>query len=132
MSSHIEPKHFIFNNKFDRQALTDLYEDDYAYMEEIFSITLTQLKGDLILLKKAYAGDDLAELKKTAHKIKPSFGFVGLPHQQQLCKNFEELCSAVSNTREIGNQYHQLESMVEEFIGVIEDEYVRLKDFNKA
>lgn len=132
MSNQTEPKHFIFNNKIDSQVLTDLYEDDYSYMEEIFSITLTQLKGDLIQLKKAFAGEDLAELKKTAHKIKPSFGFVGLPQPQQLCKNFEELCSAANNTREIGNQYLQLENMVEEFIGVIEDDYVRLKDFNKA
>ncbi len=132
MSHHTEPKLFIFNNKIDRQALSELYEDDFAYIEEIFSITLTQLRGDLNLLRKAYESGDLAELKKTAHKIKPSFGFVGLPRQQEQCKNFEDICSSVSDTNELNNQYFQLESMIEEYTRIIEDDYVRLKEFNKA
>lgn len=132
MSNQTDAKRFIFNNKIDRQALSELYEDDFAYMEEIFSITLTQLKTDINQLKKAFQSGDLAELKKIAHKIKPSFGFVGLPRQQEQCKNFEDMCSSTIDTNELNNQYIQLEKMVEEHIGIIEDDYVRLKEFNKA
>src|SRR5205814_2335568 len=99
---------FIFNEKIDKELLISLYEDDFLYMEEIFSITLTQLKPDIIHLNASFEAGDLSALRKAVHKIKPSFGFVGLPDTQELCKQFEDLCASVNSTEQLATPYSKL------------------------
>ena len=82
MSNQAEHNTFIFNDKIDRELLFSLYEDDFPYMEEIFSITLSQIKPHISQLKAAFESGDKEELRKSAHKLKPSFGYVGLPAMQ--------------------------------------------------
>ncbi|MFM9910844.1 MAG: Hpt domain-containing protein [Chitinophagaceae bacterium] len=126
------PKHnaFIFNHKFDNELLISLYEDDFPYIEEIFSITLKQLKPDIAILKEAYASGNLPMLQKTVHKIKPSFGFVGLPHTQELCLQFEGSCGKAGNTNELASQYTLLCTRLEDSVELIETELAKLKAFN--
>ena len=130
MSEASNHKQFIFNEKIDKDLLISLYEDDYAYMEEIFSITLGQLKPDIEILKKSFENNDLAGVKKCTHKIKPSFGFVGLPQTQELCKQFEDACGSTESASELVSQYTQLYNRLEESIHIIETEHGKLKEFN--
>jgi HPt (histidine-containing phosphotransfer) domain-containing protein len=127
-----EHKTFIFNDKIDKDLLNSLYEDDFPYMEEIFSITLTQLKPDLVILKTAYEKGDWSGLQKAVHKIKPSFGFVGLPQTQQLCKQFEDSCANPDFAGQSASQYNSLCTELEESIHIIETEQARLKEYNLA
>lgn len=110
--------------------MISLYEDDFVYMEEIFSITLTQLKPDIIVLKTAFETGDQAGLQKAVHKIKPSFGFVGLPQTQELCKQFEDTCAISSSTSQLVSHYTLLCSRLEESVRIIETEHRKLKEYN--
>lgn len=130
MSNQTEHKSFIFNEKFDKDLLASLYEDDFPYMEEIFSITLAQLKPDIVQLKAAFEQSNIEALKKASHKLKPSFGFIGLPQVQEQCKQFEDACGSSTTVETVASSYKQLVKELEESIIIIESEHKRLQDYN--
>jgi HPt (histidine-containing phosphotransfer) domain-containing protein len=123
-------KKFIFNEKIDSDYLHSLYEDDYQYIEEIFATTLAHYDGDLSAIQEAFAAGDTATLKKAIHKIKPTFGFVGLTSVQQLCGAFEDICQKAGSTAELKDQYQQIVATLAANKELIATEYRKLKDFN--
>jgi HPt (histidine-containing phosphotransfer) domain-containing protein len=130
VSNQAEHKTFIFNEKIDKELLISLYEDDFLYMEEIFSITLTQLKPDIIHLDSSFEAGDLSALQKAVHKIKPSFGFVGLPATQESCKQFEDACAAATSVGQVASAYSQLSNLLKESVIIIESEHGKFKEYN--
>ena len=92
MNNQALPKRFIFNEKLDSDYLFSLYADDYPYIEEIFATTLHHFDQDFSAVEIAWESGNVADLKRATHKIKPTFGFVGLPDVQEFCRKFEENC----------------------------------------
>ena len=132
MSKPLQHNTFIFNEEIDKDLLISLYEDDFLYMEEIFSITIAQLKPDIILLNTAFESGNLPGVKQAVHKIKPSFGFVGLPRMQELCKQLEDLCGASSSVDQIAMAYSNLYTKLQESVIIIESEHGKFKEFNQS
>jgi HPt (histidine-containing phosphotransfer) domain-containing protein len=130
MANETLPKQFIFNEKLDSEYLFSLYADDFAYMEEVFLTTLQHFDQDFDSLQLAYEAENMADLRKAVHKIKPTFGFTGLLNTQLLCKEFEDKCGAVTPVQDLANDYRQIRNTLIEAKGVIESEYKRLKEFN--
>ena len=124
------PKKFIFNEKINSNYLHSLYEDDYQYIEEIFGTTLTHFDEDFKSMHVAYDTDNLLDLKKAVHKIKPTFGFVGLTAVQQICKDFEDICQKAKTTNELTSAYQQIVITLAESKDLIASEYSKLKEFN--
>lgn len=123
-------KTFIFNEKFDSDFLYSLYADDYAYVEEIFGTTLQHFDQDFETLKIAYESGNIIDLKKATHKIKPTFGFIGLPEVQQLCKDFEEMCENSTSTDNVKEEYKQIVITLADSKDLLESELRKLKEFN--
>jgi HPt (histidine-containing phosphotransfer) domain-containing protein len=123
-------KKFIFNEKFDSEYLYSLYEDDYQYIEEIYSTTLTHFDSDMHAIEHAFSTNNLTDLKKAVHKMKPTFGFVGLPAVQHICKEFEDFCQKANTTNELKVQYQQIVITLAESKELIASEYRKLKEFN--
>lgn len=132
MSTNKKSNLFVFNEKIDSSFLFSLYEDDYAYMEEIFSITVEQLALDVPLVKTAFEQGQLADLQKSVHKLKPSFGFVGLTDLQQECKLFEDLCRQSTSTQEVSDPFAILYPKLEEARTLVAEEQARLQQFNQS
>jgi len=122
---------FIFNQKFDTNFIFSLYEDDFSYIEEIFGITLGQLLPDLEQVRTAHESGDRENLRKAVHKIKPSFGFVGLLSSQEACKNFEGLCNPDTPIETLETDYKQLWTILLDSRSVITEEYQRIQEFNQ-
>jgi HPt (histidine-containing phosphotransfer) domain-containing protein len=130
MGSETLPKQFIFNEKMDKDTLYSLYTDDFPYIEEIFATTLQHFDADFGALQLAYENGNTEDLKKSVHKIKPTFGFMGLLETQALCKKFEDECAAASSTTDITQGYIHLKNTLLEAKDIIQSEYLRLKAFN--
>ena len=123
-------KKFIFNEKFDHEYLYSLYEDDYQYIEEIYSTTLTHFDNDMHAIEHAFSTDNLGDLKKAVHKMKPTFGFVGLPSVQHICKEFEDICQKATSSNDLTSEYQQIVVTLAESKELIASEYNKLKEFN--
>jgi HPt (histidine-containing phosphotransfer) domain-containing protein len=123
-------KKFIFNEKMDSEYLYSLYEDDYQYIEEIFQTTLAHFDEDYNSIRTAYESNNLLELKKAIHKIKPTFGFVGLPLVQHICKEFEDICQRANDSTDFKTEYQQIVATLAESKALIASEYNKLKEFN--
>lgn len=122
---------FVFNEKFDTAFIHSLYEDDLAYIAEIFSITATQLEEDIPLAKAAFSGDDLALLKQRVHKLKPSFGFVGLTDLQEDCRIFEEQCREATGKAPLTEPFTSLSAKLDEALILVKKELDRLNKYNQ-
>lgn len=123
-------KKFIFNEKIDSDYLYSLYENDYQYIEEIFDTTLTHFDDDFNAIQLAFEANNLSELKKAIHKMKPTFGFVGLLLVQQICKEFEDTCQKASASNELKSEYQQIVATLAASKELIAEEYNKLKEFN--
>jgi HPt (histidine-containing phosphotransfer) domain-containing protein len=130
MSGSNFPKKFIFNEKFDADYLYSLYEDDYQYIEEIYETTLAHFNEDFNSIKNAYQTNNISDLKKAIHKMKPTFGFVGLPLVQNICKEFEDICEKATSSNELTSEYQQIVITLAESKELIASEYNKLKEFN--
>ena len=64
---------FIFNEKIDIKCISDLYGDDYLYIEEVFTTVLTEYKVLAENITSNYASHDIPAIKSAVHKIKPIF-----------------------------------------------------------
>jgi len=132
VSNQAEHNTFIFNEKINKELLISLYEDDFLYMEEIFSITLTQLKPDIVHLNSSFEAGDLSAVKKAVHKIKPSFGFVGMPVTQESCKQFEDACATATSIEQVASKYSELSNLLKESVSIIESEHGKFKEYNQS
>ena len=131
MGSETLPNQFIFNEKIDKDTLYGLYTDDFPYIEEIFATTLQHYDADFGAVQLAYESGNIEDLKRAVHKIKPTFGFMGLLETQALCKKMEDDCAGTSSiTADITNSYIHFKNMLLEAKDLIQNEYHRLKAFN--
>ncbi|HEX6430370.1 MAG TPA: Hpt domain-containing protein, partial [Niastella sp.] len=110
--------------------LYSLYEDDYQYIEEIFSTTLAHFDEDYNSIRIAFETNNLLELKRAIHKIKPTFGFVGLPLVQHICMEFENICQKANASNDLKTEYQQIVITLAESKELIASEYNKLKEFN--
>lgn len=131
MSPNNQANPFVFNEKFDTSFIHSLYEDDLAYIAEIFAITATQLEEDIPLAKEAFSGDDLTLLKQRVHKLKPSFGFVGLTALQEDCRIFEDRCREVSDKTPLTALFTELSAKLDEALILIKQELERITNYNQ-
>jgi HPt (histidine-containing phosphotransfer) domain-containing protein len=121
---------FTFHEKVDAAFLFSMYGDDFSCMEEIFATTLNHIDPDVDAIKQAFLADSPSDLKKAVHKIKPTFGFVGLTEVQHLCKEMEDKCLHINSTGQVKEDYERLITAMENARKIIETEHNKLKDYN--
>jgi hypothetical protein len=122
-------KKFIFNEKIDQDYLFSLYEDDYAYIIEVFNNSLETIMGEMPVLTGAFEASDLSTLKKSAHKLKPLFGFTGLlTHQEELAR-FENACANGSNSSNVTMHYIEVLDVIKDGKNILQEDYNRLIAF---
>ena len=130
MSSPVSNNPFIFNNEIDSQCITDLYGDDYAYVEEVFGTVLKEYGELTDNINSAYTSSDILALKAAVHKMKPIFGFVGLKTIQQHCQLFENKCQSATNLDLLAHDYKLLNDNLAVSRTLLEEEKKKLERFN--
>ena len=120
---------FIFNEKIDSDYLFSLYENDYAYIAEVFATSLETLKEESRHFTTSYESSDIPALKKATHKIKPLFGFTGLMHHQEMMSRFEHLCESTVNMSNLTMPYMEVTELLKEGKNILKEDYNRLTEF---
>ena len=121
---------FVFNPEFDVNYLNSLYGDDYNYLQEVFDTVLQDYQSLTDNIEFSYSSGNLTALRSAVHKIKPVFGFVGLTAVQQLCQEFEKICSAASSSDQLSGDFESLKNNISRSKQLIEEEKKKLELFN--
>lgn len=132
MNPEFSLKKFIFSQKIDSSYLYSLYEDDYSYIAEVFQTSLEDLNSDIDAIELAYESNEPKSLRKSIHKLKPVFGFVGLKQEEAMMQEFESLCETAETTKAISIQYQSLIRVIREAEVLIQNELNRLNAFNAS
>ena len=132
MGNNTLPNPLILNAKIDADYLYSLYADDYVCIEDVFATTLQHYDPDAEAIYLALVNHNLTDLKRTVHKMKPVFGFVGMLTAQQTCKEFEDLCQSTSDINDIQPASKHLLAVLEEAKQILDAEYKKIKAFNAA
>ncbi len=130
MNSYASGKAFIFNSEINTEYLTDLYGDDYVYVEEVFGTVLKEYELLTNNINSCYTSQNISALKAAVHKIKPIFGFVGLTDVQQQCQQFENICQGTTSFDSLISDYSQLKNNLLKSKLLIEEEKKKLEIFN--
>lgn len=123
---------FIFNKLIDPDVMKDLYENDYPYIEKIFGMALDNLDEDLDKIIICRDNQDLEGLRRGIHKIKPTFGFMGMGELEKKCTLFEEMCKEPQSTDGLAQELNELLKAIGEGKRAVEEDYQKLIRHNKA
>ncbi len=132
MSGHTSVNTLTFNDKIDAAYIYEMYENDYPYIETIFKAILDSYDADLAAIQDNYRKENLELLRKSVHKIKPTFGFAGMLTVQEKCKEFENKCQAATSIGEIEMDFSEWIKHLEEAGIIIMEEHKKLKSFNNS
>lgn len=121
---------FQFDKSIDAEHMYSMYDADYKYIEQIFSLTLAHLGEDISTTDQRYAAADVDGVRKAIHKIKSTFGFIGMMELQESCKKMEDRCANASSINEIKQDIDILLKQINVHKLILQSEYVRLKNFN--
>ena len=132
MSGHTSLNTFIFSDKIDSTSIYEMYENDYLYIETIFKTILDSLDENLAAICDGYRQKNLELLRKSVHKVRPTFGFAGLLGVQEKCKEFEDKCQAAASINELEIDFPELVKNLEKADAIIKEEYKKLKSFNES
>jgi HPt (histidine-containing phosphotransfer) domain-containing protein len=107
-----------------------MYEADYNYIEQIFNLTLTHFGEDISAADQNYAAANMEGVRKAIHKIKSTFGFIGMMELQENCRKMEDKCISAHSLDEIKGEIESLLKQINIHRLILQNEYVRLKNFN--
>ncbi len=123
---------FVFNNKIDAAYIHEMYETDYPYIETIFKTIVDGFDADLAAIQDNYQSGNLDLLRKSVHKVIPTFGFAGMLTVQQKCKEVENKCKTATSIKEIELDLVELIKNLKEAGAIITEDYKKLRSFNNS
>jgi hypothetical protein len=131
MSTTFSNNSFIFHEQIDTQSISDLYGDDFPYIEEVFTTVLGEYEMLAANILSSYGRRDKAALKSAVHKIKPIFGFAGLTGTQHQFQLFENLCQDTTSFESLDEPFKSLQDSLLRSKLIITEEKKKLEVFNR-
>lgn len=110
---------FTFDAHLDTAILTDLYGDDYGYAAEMFKIFLNNIVPDLDKFRTHHEAADWDMLSRLAHKVKPTFGMVGLTNLEKLVEEIENIVKNNSDRYPLSHLIDMFEAQLPASIGLV-------------
>lgn len=121
---------FLFDKSIDHDFMESMYENDYVYIEQLFSVTLECYDDDAFTIGEKYELSDAEGLRKAIHKMKSAFGFTGMMDLQERCQAIETKCCSASSVSAIMVEMEQLLLLINHHKMILQNEWQRLKLFN--
>ncbi len=122
---------FQFNQELDSGYLQTFYEEDLDYAADMFSTFLEYTVAEFPKLKIAIKSGDMEEIRKAAHKIKPTFAMVGLTKLRDELAQIEQLAAANSDLETIKSICAKIENQLNHFIPILEADLQQMELFLK-
>jgi hypothetical protein len=124
--------HYMFSGRFDSSFLSQLYGGDMDSAREIFDTSVHHLSLELKNAINHYENGDLAALRRVFHKIKPLYGYVGLPTLHDHILRFENKCAEVSDISELRYEFEKIISTIGDSLHILRQELGRMRSFTNS
>ncbi len=120
---------FIFQEGLDNELLYELYECDYISVLQTFQIFLDELNSNISELEQLFEEQNVSSFRKTIHRIKPVFSYIGIPELYKTFQGVEDKCNEVKDLSEMKPSFAELIKSVRKSGKTIETEKQRLEIF---
>lgn len=122
----------MFSGRFDTRYLSELYADDTETAMEMFSSSIWHISLEMKNAVENYRSGDLEGVRKVFHKIKPLFGYVGLPALQEHVQTFERKCLTVENVESVRRDYEELITVIGDTLQMLQQELNNMHSFTNS
>ena len=119
---------FLFHEKLDKEILEKLYQSDLEFALEMFIVFTDVVDTEFSSLENSINIKDFSQIKQDAHKMKPMFTMVGLPHMTKICQEIETN-ALNSDGALVDNLYASLKNQQEEHFPILLEEIKRIKEY---
>lgn len=118
---------FKFNENLNKDSLDNLYQSDLEFALEMFEVFVEVVDIEFTKLESSVTEKDYAQIKQDAHKMKPMFTMVGLPHMTSICQEMESK-ALNSDSILVDSLFSKLKSEQEKHFSIIQTEIERIKE----
>jgi HPt (histidine-containing phosphotransfer) domain-containing protein len=132
MANQLTSAGFIFHHQIDAVQLSEMYGNDYPYIEIIFKTVLDNYDEDTNDVLSFYQLGDVEKLRKAVHKMKPVFGFVGMSPVQEKCQELETKCQQAKSIAELSGEVVELMDIFKQARMIIATDHQKLVEYNSA
>lgn len=122
---------FHFNSELNKDYLAIFYDSDFDYAADMFDTFLEYTIAEFPNLKGAICEEDMEEIRKVAHKIKPTFAMVGLTGLRDELAKIEKLATQKANINSIKQLQAKVENELNRFVPILEGDLRKLEIFLK-
>ena len=116
-----------FHESLDRVELEKIYGDDYEYAYQMFETFLSIITEQMNIFDSVVEAKDLLEIKRHAHKLKPTFTLVGLTPLSECCSIIERIAMD-GDLETINQEYSKITTSLKTSLTILESERDRLKN----
>ncbi|KAI9549105.1 hypothetical protein GHT06_007397 [Daphnia sinensis] len=118
---------FQFNPRLDAQLLDELYANEWDYVREMFKIFIENSIPEYEQLQEAFIKEDYEEVRRLAHKLKPTFGMVGLPDIEKKMLELENAAKAKPEKIVLEEIFDRIEADIPHAVEAVENDFNRLR-----
>lgn len=117
---------FVFSGCFDALSLNEMYDGDIATAVEVFAGTPERIREAAHLAAARLKTGDREDLRRIVHRIKPVFGYVGLPRVLECVQCFEDLCNPEVSEEPLFSAFTALQRMMLDAAERVGEEHARM------
>jgi PAS domain S-box-containing protein len=119
---------FSYHPTLNHEMLADLYGNDYTYAREMFEMFLEHSLPEFKKFRELIAAKKWGDVAKLAHKLKPSFGMVGLPAMEEQMQELELSANVHTSDTLIKRMMLQIEKSLPEIEEILRLDLNRLRN----
>lgn len=101
----------ISTHQTDLTFLKEISDNNEQFFVEFITMFLNNTPKSILDMKMSLMSSDWEGLRQAAHKIKPSFNYVGIKELNNLCAKIEEFARQKSNMEEIKQMVNRIETV---------------------
>lgn len=126
-SAYTEGAFFKFNKRLNSAVLEELYFNDWDYVREMFKVFLENSIVEYSKLQEAVIKEDYEEVRRLAHKLKPTFGMVGLPDIESKMLQLETTAKSDPTKELIEAIFDDIEGEIPRAVAAVESDFNKLR-----
>ena len=111
------------NNKhIDLEYLKQISNGSNEFIFQMITVFMEEIPGELANIEKYMKSSDWKNLRATAHKMKPSYSFMGVKELESMVNSLEEYSGTETNLDKIPDLVEKITSVTSEVVKELEVE----------